>query len=381
MTKTTAIYLDNAATTALDDRVLEAMLPFLKNQYGNPSSVHKHGREARVAIEKARKTVAGLLNTSPGEIVFTSGGTEADNTAILGAITALNLTQIISSPLEHHAVLHATAVYAERLQIPFKLLEVDQKGDLNLNQLAGLLEKHPKSLVTLMEGNNEIGNLNDIETIGNLCKESGAFFHSDTVQTVGHYPHNLKSTPVDAVSASAHKFHGPKGVGFLYIKKDRKISPFLHGGSQERNMRGGTENVAGIIGLAKALEICYREMETHTSHIKQLKDHFIQRLKQEIPGIRFNGRSSELDHSLYTVVNVSFPPSPDNQGMLLFNLDLNGISASGGSACSSGATLGSHVLQALHCSAERESVRFSFSRFNTLQEVEYTVATLKTLYT
>ncbi|EON78839.1 Cysteine desulfurase [Lunatimonas lonarensis] len=380
MTKTTAIYLDNAATTALDDRVLEAMLPFLKNQFGNPSSVHKQGREARVAIEKARKMVAGLLNASPGEIVFTSGGTEADNTAILGAITSLNLTQVISSPLEHHAVLHAAAVYAERLQIPFTLLEVDQQGNLDLNQLARLLEKHPKSLVTLMEGNNEIGNLNDLHAIGNLCKESGAFFHSDTVQTVGHYPHNLKSIPVDAISASAHKFHGPKGVGFLYIKKDRKISPFLHGGSQERNMRGGTENVAGIIGLAKALEISYQEMDSHAAHIKQLKSHFIRQLQQQIPGIGFNGRSSDLNQSLYTVLNVSFPPSESNQGMLLFNLDLQGISASGGSACSSGATLGSHVLQALRCTAERESVRFSFSRFNSVEEVDYTVAALKSLY-
>jgi cysteine desulfurase len=380
MTNTTAIYLDNAATTVLDDRVLEAMLPFLKNQYGNPSSVHKHGRETRVAIEKARKTVAGLLSVSPGEIVFTSGGTEADNTAILGAITSLKPSQIISSPLEHHAVLHAAAVYAERLQIPFTLLGVDEQGNLDLNQLAGLLEKHPKSLVTLMEGNNEIGNLTDLETIGSLCKESGAYFHSDTVQTVGHYPHNLKATPVDAISASAHKFHGPKGVGFLYIKKDRKISPFLHGGSQERNMRGGTENVAGIIGLAKALEICYHEMDSHARHIKQLKSYFIQQLQQQVPGIGFNGKSSEMHESLYTVVNVSFPPSESNQGMLLFNLDLHGISASGGSACSSGATLGSHVLQALRCSAARESVRFSFSRFNSVQEVDYTLTTLTSLY-
>ncbi|MCC5939618.1 MAG: cysteine desulfurase [Lunatimonas sp.] len=381
MNKTTAIYLDNAATTSLDERVLEAMLPYLRNHFGNPSSVHKHGREVRVAIEKARKTVASLLNVSPGEIFFTSGGTEADNTAIHGAVEALGLTQIISSPLEHHAVLHAAEVCAHAKKIPLRLLHVDGTGNLDVDQLATLLEENPKSLVTLMEGNNEIGNLTDLQVIGDLCKRFGAFFHSDTVQTVGHFPHNLRSLPVDAISAAAHKFHGPKGVGFLYVKKDRRIKPYLHGGSQERNMRGGTENVPGIMGLAKALELGYAEMDAHTAHIKQLKSHFIQRMRHLIPGIQFNGKSGDLDQSLYTVVSVSFPPSPSNQGMLLFNLDLSGISASGGSACSSGAVLGSHVLQALNASPERESVRFSFSRFNTLEELNYTVEKLQELYT
>lgn len=377
----TSIYLDNAATTSLDDRVLEAMLPFLRNHFGNPSSVHKHGREVRVAIEKARKTVASLLNATPGEIFFTSGGTEADNTAIHGAVEAYGLTQIISSPLEHHAVLHAAEVCANRRTIPLTLLNVDGTGNLDIEQLAKLLQENPKSLVTLMEGNNEIGNLTDLQVIGEVCKRFGAYFHSDTVQTVGHYHHDLKSLPVDAISGAAHKFHGPKGVGFLYVKKDRRITPYLYGGSQERNMRGGTENVPGIIGLAKALEIGYAEMEAHTAHIKRLKSHFIQRIKQLIPGVRFNGRSEELDQSLYTVVSISFPPSPSNQGMLLFNLDLNGVSASGGSACSSGAVLGSHVLQALNASPERESVRFSFSRYNTLEELNHTAEKLQELYT
>ncbi|WP_209331307.1 cysteine desulfurase family protein [Lunatimonas salinarum] len=376
----TAIYLDNAATTALDERVLEAMLPFLRSHFGNPSSVHKHGREVRVAIEKARKTVAALLNATPGEIFFTSGGTEADNTAIHGAVDALGLTQIITSPLEHHAVLHAAEACAKNRHIPLTLLHIDQAGNLDLDQLTSLLEENPNSLVTLMEGNNEIGNLTDLQVIGDLCKRFGAYFHSDAVQTVGHFHHDLKSLPVDAISGAAHKFHGPKGVGFLYVKKDRRITPYLYGGSQERNMRGGTENVPGIIGLAKALELAYGEMAAHAAHIKKLKSHFVQQLKKAIPETQFNGNSGELDKSLYTVVNVSFPPSPSNQGMLLFNLDLGGISASGGSACSSGAVLGSHVLQALDASPERESVRFSFSRFNTLEELDYTIEKLRELY-
>ena len=375
------VYLDNAATTAMDDRVIEAMLPFMKTHYGNPSSVHSHGREVRSAIEKSRKKVAELLNASPSEIFFTSGGTEADNTAIVCGIETHGITHAITSPIEHHAVLHTLEVCASKGMVKLSILDVNDKGELNLNQLEELLKSNPKSMISLMQANNEIGNLNDLNRIGSLAKDYDAFFHSDTVQTMGHYIHDLKNLPVDAIVAGAHKFHGPKGSGFLYVRKDKKIHPFMYGGAQERNMRGGTENVIGIIGTSKALEIAYENMATHKLHIETIKTHFIQSLVNEIPGVQFNGLSADLDNSLYTVLSVSLPPSENNRGMLLFNLDLEGISASGGSACSSGAAVGSHVLRALNHTPDRDAVRFSFSRFNTQEEVDYTVGKLKEFYT
>jgi cysteine desulfurase len=374
------VYLDNAATTPMDDRVIEAMLPFMRGHFGNPSSVHSHGREVRTAIEKARKKVAELLQASPSEIFFTSGGTEADNTALVCGIESHGIQHAITSPLEHHAVLHTLEMLAKKGQVQLSLLEVNEKGEIDLAQLEELLKKNPKSLVSLMQGNNEIGNLNDLERIGQMTQAHGAFFHSDTVQTMGHYSHDLSTLPVDALVAGAHKFHGPKGVGFLYVRKDKKIHPFIHGGAQERNMRGGTENVIGIIGLAKALEISLEELAAHRSHIEKLKGYFIEKLGQEIPGITFNGCSADLQKSLYTVLSVSLPPSEANRGMLLFHLDLEGISASGGSACSSGASVGSHVMRALQHPADRDVVRFSFSRFTTMEEIDYTLEKLKTLY-
>ncbi|MFN3998919.1 cysteine desulfurase family protein [Algoriphagus sp.] len=375
------VYFDNAATTAMDDRVIESMLPFMRSHYGNPSSVHSHGREVRSAIEKSRKKVAELLNASPSEIFFTSGGTEADNTALVCGIESHGITHAITSPIEHHAVLHTLEVLAKKGVVKLSLLDVNDKGEIELSQLEELLETNPKTLVSLMHANNEIGNLNDLERIGGLTKEYGAFFHSDTVQTVGHFVHDLKNLPVDAIVAGGHKFHGPKGSGFLFVRKDKKIHPFIHGGAQERNMRGGTENVIGIIGIAKALELAYEDMAGHRTQIERIKKHFIEKLYQEIPGVEFNGLSEDLANSLYTVLNVSLPPSDSNRGMLLFNLDLEGISASGGSACSSGATVGSHVLRALNHNPERDSVRFSFSRFNTVEEVDFAVGKLKELYT
>ncbi|MBN3520869.1 cysteine desulfurase [Algoriphagus lutimaris] len=375
------VYLDNAATTAMDDRVIEAMLPFMKSHYGNPSSVHSQGREVRSAIEKARKKVAELLNTTPSEIFFTSGGTEADNTAIVCGIESHGIKHAITSPLEHHAVLHTLEVCEKKGLIKLSILDVNDKGEIDLFQLEELLKANPNSLVSLMHANNEIGNLNDLEKIGTLCKEYEAFFHSDTVQTMGHYTHNLKELPINSLVAGGHKFHGPKGSGFLYVNKDKKIHPFIHGGAQERNMRGGTENVIGIIGITKALELAYEEMESHQQHVGAIKQHFIKSLTEAIPDVQFNGLSAEMDKSLYTVLNVSLPPSEANRGMLLFNLDLEGISASGGSACSSGATVGSHVLRALNHNPERDAVRFSFSRFNTIEEVDYTISKLKELYT
>ncbi|MCH6233849.1 cysteine desulfurase family protein [Cognataquiflexum rubidum] len=374
------VYLDNAATTAMDDRVIEAMLPFMRQHYGNPSSVHSHGREVRSAIEKARKKVAELLNASPAEIFFTSGGTEADNTALVCGIETHGIKHAITSPIEHHAVLHTLEDCAKKGKVKLSLLDVNNKGEINLDQLRELLQANPNSLVSLMHANNEIGNINDLAAIGGMTKEYGAFFHSDTVQTMGHFVHDLKNLPVDAIVAGGHKFHGPKGSGFLYVRKDKKIHPFIHGGAQERNMRGGTENVIGIVGIAKALELAYEDMAGHRTHIEGLKKHFIESLQYHLPEVGFNGLSADFDKSLYTVLNVSLPPSEENRGMLLFNLDLHGISASGGSACSSGATVGSHVLRAINHDPERESVRFSFSRFTTKEEIDYTVEKLKELY-
>ncbi|MEX2513549.1 MAG: cysteine desulfurase family protein [Cyclobacteriaceae bacterium] len=376
-----SIYFDNAATTPLDERVIQEMLPFFRQNFGNPSSVHSHGRQVRAEIEKARKKVAQILNVQPGEIFFTSGGTEADNTAISGAIESYHIKHVITSPIEHHAVLHTVENCAEKFKIPYSLLKTDKLGNIDINQLEDHLKSNPNSLVSLMHGNNEIGNLIDLVAVSNLCHAYGAYFHSDTVQTIGHYHHDLKSMPnLHAIAGAAHKFHGPKGVGFLYVNKNKKIKGLIKGGSQERNMRGGTENVPGIIGLAKALEISVNEMGHHRNHILALKNHFTQMLSQFIPGAEFHGLSGEFDKSLYTVLNVSFPVSERNQGMLLFHLDLAGISVSGGSACSSGATLGSHVLRHIQADPNREAIRFSFSRFNTKEEIDYCIEKLHELY-
>ncbi len=373
------IYLDNAATTRLDPQVVEAMLPWLSENFGNPSSIHGHGRMVKSAIETARKTVAGLLNCAPAEIFFTSGGTEADNTAIHCAIESYNLTHAITSPIEHHAVLHTLEYLHKKGDIQLSLVRVDKKGNIDLEHLEELLKNNPRSLVSLMHGNNEIGNLLDLEHVGNLCEQYNAIFHSDTVQTMGHFVHDLQKLKANFIVGAAHKFHGPKGVGFLYVSKNTKIPPFVHGGSQERNMRGGTENVYGIIGLAKALEISYQEMETHRKHIEHLKSRMIQALTEAIEGVQFNGQSGDVENSLYTVLNVSLPPSDIND-MLLFNLDIAGISASGGSACSSGSEVGSHVLGALNVSADRANVRFSFGKYNTEADIDLTVKTLAAFY-
>ena len=373
------VYLDNAATTALDPRVLEAMLPYLQEHYGNPSSTHAHGRATRSAIEQARKRVAELLQVAPGEVFFTSGGTEADNTAIRCSIECLKLEHAITSRLEHHAVLHPLQELAKSGQIKLSYVATNEQGSLDMDHLEELLRTNHRSLVSLMHGNNEIGNITDVSRVGELCRAYQAVFHSDTVQTLGHYPLSPRQMQVHSLAGAAHKFHGPKGVGLLYLNKEHKISPLLWGGSQERSMRGGTENLYGIIGLAKALEIGYEEMDTHRQHILSLKQRMVDQLRRHIPEIRFNGTSADPVKSLYTVLSVSFPPS-DATDMLLFNLDLHQVSASGGSACSSGAAQGSHVLQALDADPQRATVRFSFSRHNTLAEVDEVVNLLATLY-
>ncbi|WP_286752466.1 MULTISPECIES: cysteine desulfurase family protein [Sphingobacterium] len=373
------VYFDNAATTALDPEVIKVMVDVMDNNFGNPSSIHSHGRQVKTIVEKARKTIANLLHVSPAEIFFTSGGTEADNMAIVRSIADFGITHAITSPIEHHAVLHTLEELEKAGKVHLDLLEVDQKGNLNLNQLEELLSTNPRTFVSIMHANNEIGNLNDIQRIAELCQKYNAIFHSDTVQTMGHYPHDLGSLKIDFITGAAHKFHGPKGVGFLYINANNKIKPLIYGGAQERNMRGGTENVYGIAGLAKALELAYEHMEEHRAYIQGLKSYMIDELQKAIPEIDFNG-VIEPEKSLYTVLNVSFPCS-DLADMLLFNLDIAGISCSGGSACSSGTDIGSHVLGAIKSSSERPSVRFSFCKHNTKEEVDFVVATLKELCT
>jgi len=368
------VYLDNAATTRIHPEVLQAMLPVLENQFGNPSSIHAYGRETRSLIETARKNVAKLLNASPAELFFTSGGTEANNTAIRCGIKDLGIIHAISSPLEHHAVSHTLEELAQNGTIRLSLVNIDKQGHIDLVHLENLLKDNPRSFVSLMHANNETGTLTPIEKVGELCRKYDAVFHSDTVQTMAHYRHDLSKLPVDFITCAAHKFHGPKGVGFLYINKRIKIHPFITGGAQERNMRGGTENVYGIVGLAKALEIAYRDMDTDQAHIMELKNYMISQLQNEIPGVFFNGDISE--GNLFTVLNVSFPPS-DSTEMLLFNLDIAGIAASGGSACSSGSEIGSHVLRAMQVDPNRGAVRFSFSRFNNKEEIDYCIAKLK----
>ena len=371
------IYLDNAATTSLDPMVLEAMMPFFTEKFGNPSSIYSYGRETRMAIEQARKSVAKILNAHPAEIFFTSGVTESSNTAIFSAVRDLACRHIITSEIEHHAVSHSVEYLRNSGKAAVSYVKLLPNGHIDLDDLEKLLsESSVKTLVTLMHANNEIGNMLDIHAVGNLCNLYNAVFHSDTVQTVGHFPFDLRNTPVHFITGSAHKFHGPKGVGILYINENIRIQPFFHGGGQERNMRAGTENVYGIVGLAKALEIATAEFEADRTFIHSLKLYMYEALKKNIPGIDFNGDVFET--SLYTILNVSFPVSEKSE-MLLFNLDIHHICASGGSACASGADQGSHVIRAINSDPNQIAVRFSFSKHNTKAEIDWVVATLKSL--
>jgi cysteine desulfurase len=371
------VYLDNAATTRLDEKVFDTMVPFMKEEYGNPSSIHAFGRKTRSAIEGARKSVAKLLNVSPAEIFFTSGGTEADNMAINQTIDSLGITHAITSKIEHHAVEHTLQILEKAGKVKLSWVNVDDKGNVDLNHLEELLKTNERSLVSLMHANNEIGTLLPLERVGEICEKYDAIFHSDTVQTMGHYPMDLQKINVHFITCAAHKFHGPKGVGFLFIKHNVKIKPMIHGGAQERNMRGGTECTQGIIGLAKALEICNEEMNEHIAHIQGIKNYMKASLEKNIPGIEFNGETGN-ENSLYTVLNCRFPAHPDAE-MMLFNLDIAGIAASGGSACSSGSNQGSHVLRGIGTDTSRASIRFSFCKYNTKEEVDYTIEKLKAM--
>ncbi|MBB5621495.1 cysteine desulfurase [Pedobacter cryoconitis] len=370
------IYLDNAATTPLDKEVMAEMINVMENYYGNPSSIHAQGREVRTLIEKARKTVAGLLNATPAEIFFTSGGTEADNTAIRCGIAAFGIRHAITSKIEHHAVEHTLGqLLKDGVIDKLSFVNIDAKGNVDYDHLEQLLKENSRSFVSLMHANNELATLTDMEKVGDICERYEAIYHCDTVQTMGHYVHDVRKIKAHFIVCAAHKLHGPKGVGFLFVNHTVKISPMIFGGAQERNMRGGTENVYGIVGLAKALEMAYSHMEEHQAYIQDLKTYMKDKLAEEIPAISFNGET-DPEKSLYTVLNVSFP-AMDMSDMLLFNLDINGISASGGSACSSGSNIGSHVLTAIGTDPNRPSVRFSFSKLNTKEEIDYVIEKVK----
>jgi len=371
------IYFDNAATTALDKEVLDTMLPYMTEYYGNPSSIHSFGRKTRSAIEGTRKSVAKSLNVSPSEIFFTSGGTEADNMAIRCSIHDLGIKHAITSKIEHHAVLHTLEAMERDGFIKLSFVTISDNGDVDLNHLDQLLSENERSLVSLMHANNEIGNLLSLEKVGEICLKYDAIFHSDTVQTMGHYLLDLQKINIHFITCAAHKFHGPKGIGFLYINGKIKVNPMIYGGSQERNMRGGTENLYGIIGLGKAMEIAMRDLLDHQEHITSVKKYFVEQLINAIPGVEFNG--SCLENCLYTILNVRLPHT-DKAEMLLFDLDIKGIAASGGSACSSGSDVGSHVLHGIGVDVTRPSVRFSFSKYNTKEEVDSAIISLKEIY-
>jgi cysteine desulfurase len=364
-----AVYLDNAATTPMAPEVISIMCDHLTSTFGNPSSSHSFGRQAKGVLETSRRSIAKHLNCDPKELIFTSGGTEADNMAINIAIHALGVKRIITTEIEHHAVELTAKIQCEKNDIELVMLNVDAKGNIDFNELEQILSDQKPSFVSLMHANNELGTLLDIQRVGMICRQHNAYFHSDTVQTMGHYAFDLKALPVDFITCAAHKFHGPKGVGFLYVNSRIKTIPMIHGGAQERNFRGGTENLIGIIGLAKAFDLAYEHLEEHQEHVQSLKSYFIEKIQQLVPSVQFNG-CIERESSLYTVLNVSFPPS-DKSGMLLFVLDLKGVACSGGSACSSGSNVGSHVLTGIGADPMRPSIRFSFSRYTTQEDLDF----------
>jgi len=375
------VYLDNAATTQLAPEVISAIHESMTTNYGNPSSTHAYGRKAKATIETARKSIASHLHVESSQIIFTSGGTEADNMAIACAVRDLGVTRIISSKIEHHAVLNCVEFLEEDQNIDLQFVNLDDNGSVDLSHLEELLSRDSsKTLVSLMHINNEIGNILDLKAVGELCQTYNAYFHSDTVQSVGHYEMNLSDLPVDFIAVSAHKFHGPKGAGFLYTKSRNLLKPLIHGGSQERELRAGTESVHNIIGLQKAMELAYANLTKDSAYIKSLKTYFIDALEKQIPGIKFNGLSGNTEKSTYTLVNVSIPMSTSESDMMLFQLDLKGIACSKGSACQSGAQLGSFVLNEVYGeNLAYPGIRFSFSKFTTKEELDYVVSTLKEL--
>ena len=372
------VYLDNAATTPIASEVIEEIQPYLNNYFGNPSSTHAFGRKTKNAIEINRKKIADLIRAKNNEIIFTSGGTEADNMALRCAVFDLNVKRIITTKIEHHAVLHTAECLRDQENVEIIFLATDHNGNPDLVQLESILNDKVNTLVTLMHANNEISTLLPIKKVASICaKHKHVYFHSDTVQTMGHYTFNLSETPIDFLTCSAHKLHGPKGVGFLYVNQKISLNPLITGGSQERKNRGGTENLYGIVGLGKAMEMAYENLTSHQKHIQDLKSFMKEELEKIDQRINFNGETSP-EKSLYTVLNVCFPADVCNS-MLLFSLDIHGIAASGGSACSSGSNQGSHVLAELPHQENCQSVRFSFSRFNTQEDVEFTIEKIRSI--
>lgn len=373
------IYFDNAATTPLDPDVIEVMVSVMKETYGNPSAVHAIGRKARVVIEEARKKVSTHLNAAPAEIFFTAGGTEANNMVIRSAVADLGVTHIITSPIEHHAVLETAEKVEQEKNIHLRLVKLDECGSVDLKSLEELLEQtaNRKTLVSLMHANNEIGNLLPLKKVVELCKKYNALFHSDTVQTMAHYKFDVRDLDIDFLTCSAHKFHGPKGTGFLFVNQNVQLKPIITGGGQERNMRAGTENIYGIVGLAKAMDIAYAHLFEHQQYIQGLKTYMIEQLEKNINGITYNGNPK--GESLFTVLNVNFPNSEMDE-MLLFNFDIEGVCVSGGSACASGSSIGSHVLEAIKSDKTKPSIRFSFSKCNTKDEIDYTINLIKSWF-
>ncbi len=375
------IYLDNAATTQIHEDVIDAMTQVMKQNYGNASSTHSFGRSSKALIEKSRKTIASFFKVSAGEIVFTAGGTEADNLVLRSAVRDLGVDHIITSKIEHHAVLHTVEQLQTEYNIVISYVNVDSNGQIDYGHFEELLQNPKKTLVSLMHVNNEIGNILDIKRVAILCKANNALFHSDTVQSVGHYPLSLQEIPVDFIAASAHKFHGPKGVGFAFVRKNSGLKPLIFGGEQERGLRAGTESVHNIVGIEKALSIAHATMESQHAYVQDLKQHFINGIKKNIPLATFNGDSGDIEKSIYTIVNVCLPVSAEHSAMLLFQLDLKGIACSKGSACQSGSIQSSHVLTELlsESDLQKPSIRFSFSTFNTKEEIDFVIKQLKTL--
>ncbi len=372
------VYLDNAATTPLAPEVLEAMIPVLRDDFGNPSSAHAFGRKTKALIETSRRSIAKHLNCQSSEIIFTSGGTEADNMALCSAVELEGAEHIITSRIEHHAVGHTAESIKAKKNIRVSYVALDSKGNAQLDDLKQLLQEDGKAIVSLMHANNEIATLLPLKEVSTLCRKYNALFHSDTVQTMGHYPFDMSELDIDYITCAAHKFHGPKGAGFLYVKNKNKVESLIHGGSQERGLRGGTENVYGIVGLAKAMDLAYEDVASHHAHVQGLKDQMISELTSHFGTLDIHGES-DPSKALYTVLNICFPHT-DKAGMLLFTLDLKGIAVSGGSACSSGASVGSHVLTGIGADMTRPNVRFSFSRYTTKEEVDYAIEQIKVIF-
>ena len=373
------VYLDNAATTPISKEIIELMSSLMKHQFANPSSTHSEGRKSKTIVEESRTIIAKILNTYPRNIFFTSGGTESDNMAIKMSIENYNIKHAITSRISHHAVLYPLEKLAKENKIKLSYVKLDENGLVSYSDLENLLKNNSRTFVSIMHANNEVGVIQDIKKIGLICQKYNAIFHSDTVQTIGHYHIDLQKINIDFLAASAHKFHGPKGIGFIYISDNVKISPFIIGGAQERNMRAGTENIHSISALAKAMQLAYENLDNDMIYIKKIKSYMIEKLKLYIPDVQFFSNSNDLDNSLYTVLTVSFPLTKNSE-MLLFNLDIAGVSCSGGSACASGSNKGSHVLSYFDPNAKRTGIRFSFSKYNTFDDIDFTIQKLKDIF-